>query len=209
MTSDAILYLATPSHDGKFEGGYVSSLVTTLMRFHGRTIWHQSQGSVLHRLRDVVLTRFLATSVATHLLAVDSDIAWTPDDIDKLLATGKEMVSGVYAQKTAERKVPCALVDGETWSWERLMRVKHAPYGFLLVSRAAAQRMVDAYQPLHYRLQSGEETCGMHTPIFDGDPWGEDVSFCRRWREIGGEIWMHPGVVVKHMGRTDYLPNRG
>ena len=36
----------------------------------------------------------------------------------------------------------------------------------------------------------------------DGVPLSEDISFCRRWRQAGGEIWADITSPVVHVGRN-------
>ncbi|MFT9324809.1 MAG: hypothetical protein ABF537_11805, partial [Acetobacter sp.] len=47
--------------------------------------------------------------------------------------------------------------------------------------------------------------------LFDGsiDPetgtyQSEDFTFCRRWREIGGEVWLDTSINLTHAGRAAF-----
>ena len=37
--------------------------------------------------------------------------------------------------------------------------------------------------------------------IFNGRYLPDDWAFCRRWRDIGGRLWMHTGVRLGHVGQ--------
>jgi hypothetical protein len=37
--------------------------------------------------------------------------------------------------------------------------------------------------------------------------YGEDTAFLRRWRDIGGEIWVEPDINFCHQGIKEYKNN--
>jgi hypothetical protein len=137
------------------------------------------------------------------MLCVDSDIGWEPEHAQALLDTDKDFVSGCYAKKQANRQVPAVLLgkrEGE------LQEARSVPGGFLLLSRACIERMWGAFRSLQYR-RDGHELCALWMPLMeDSEYCGEDVSFCYRWRKIGGKCWLHTGVVVDHYGEFKYVP---
>jgi hypothetical protein len=53
-----------------------------------------------------------------------------------------------------------------------------------------------------------------YAPTFDlfnhgaheGVWWGEDYAFSRRWREMGGEIWVVPDLDITHHSRDAAFP---
>lgn len=69
------------------------------------------------------------------------------------------------------------------------------------------------------RLQSsllfndgGKPTVALFHLMLEGSVYmSEDISFCRRWRELGGEIWMYlgPGAPVTHHGEHAYRGHPG
>jgi hypothetical protein len=45
------------------------------------------------------------------------------------------------------------------------------------------------------------EAWALFDNIHDGaEYWGEDFSFCRRWRAIGGRVWLDPELELHHVG---------
>ncbi len=96
----------------------------------------------------------------------------------------------------------------------------YAGTGFQLIKRGVFERMREAYPELKYK--------GLHafprTPhpsenlyaLFDcmiepetGVYLSEDYSFCRRWRAIGGEIWLDLKSKLNHCGTYTYKGNAG
>ena len=41
--------------------------------------------------------------------------------------------------------------------------------------------------------------------IKDGRRWAEDYAFCRRWRALGGKIWIDPEARMLHAGRKEWI----
>ena len=41
-------------------------------------------------------------------------------------------------------------------------------------------------------------------PNGDNELWGEDFMFCRRWTDIGGDVFADTLLAFKHIGRAEY-----
>jgi hypothetical protein len=197
--SEPTLFVATPLHSGWLHYAYVAGALQAMTAFAGRIAFQVQTGSFLPINRDVLTARFLE-SAATHMLCIDSDIGWTPADAQALLATRKDFISGCYPKKQPNPTVPAKLTghrQGDIWEAE------YVPGGFLLLSRACVERMVGAYRALEYK-RDGMKLWALWSSLFiDGETYaGEDVAFCNRWRALGGQVWLHQGVALKHYGET-------
>lgn len=216
------LFLCTPTHDGRVHVPYHQGCLRTTSAFHDRISIAHRAGPILPRNRDLLTDGFL-DSPATHMLCVDSDIGFGPEQVQALLDLGLPFVAGTYSKKQPNREIP-ADYTGETRgeSFETLFangkrgekidrplwRAKHVPAGFMLLERATVERMAGAYRQLQYQVPGLGLITGLWSPEFQqGVSYaGEDVAFCRRWTALGGEIWMHRGVVLEHHGDQVYLP---
>ena len=199
--SPAVFFLATPLHDGRVHQAYMSGAIELARAAPGRLIIGKFSGPFLPVSRDVLTAHFLRSN-ATHLLCVDSDIGWAAADVEQLLRAEKDFVAGLYAKKTEDRALATPLRgarDGE------LVEAPYAAAGFLLLTRACIERMVQAHPELAYDTPQGR-AFALWSPVFDARPYGEDAAFCKRWRALGGKIWAHTGVVLKHYGDSAYLP---
>ena len=217
------LFVCTPSHDRKIHAAWTAGALAAQRVFSGRIAIDEQVGSILPRNRDLLTDRFL-DSGATHMLCVDSDIGWHPAQAQALLDTGKPFVSGTYSKKQDDREIPAAYTgrrDGSTFNTltpnpakrgepieKPLWEATHVPAGFLLVERQVIERMIGAYRELEYRIAGVGTVWALWYPLFEqGVTYsGEDIAFCNRWRKIGGEIWMHRGVVLAHYGEAAYYP---
>jgi hypothetical protein len=94
----------------------------------------------------------------------------------------------------------------------------YAGTGFLLIRRSAIERMVEAYPELRYSaIQTHPlppNPSANQYALFDcmtepetGTYLSEDYAFCRRWRDIGGRIWLDTEGVLTHTGSMDFTGN--
>jgi hypothetical protein len=195
------LFIATPLHDARMHQAYTAGLLNAWQSLPCQ--WSACNGTGLMRQREVLVGSFLKTD-CTHLLWVDSDIGWGAGDAVRLLETGKDFIGGCYARKNAARDLPVVLTGNREGA---LYEATHVPTGFLLVSRSTIERMIEAFPELRYDDAGTKSTL---TALFlqqlgEGT---EDLAFCRRWRQIGGQVWLHSGVVLPHYdGNTPYWPD--
>ena len=94
----------------------------------------------------------------------------------------------------------------------------YAATGFLLIKRQVFERMIAAYPETKFRHvgvpQPGEvardNLYALYECIIDpatGHYMSEDYSFCRRWRNIGGEIWVDLKSKLIHEGPFQFHGN--
>lgn len=215
------LILATPCYGGMIHLIYMQSLLALQSACEARRLPLQSDlgggEALISRARAGMMARFLASD-ATHLLFADADVGFTPDDVFRLLDAGRDVVGGFYPKKRVDTG---ALSRGDPLSaattlearplpdgyGEGLHRVAALGTGFLLVSRAAAQRMTEGYA--HLRAGLGD-VAGSQVKdavmVFDsfiepetGRYLSDYEAFCRRWRDLGGEVWADAAVRVSHL----------
>jgi hypothetical protein len=89
-------------------------------------------------------------------------------------------------------------------------RVRYAGTGFLMIRRHAIQKMCEHYASLRFlREHSHDALAGssnrfalfecMIDPL-SGTYLSEDFAFCKRWTDIGGEIWADLESRLDHVG---------
>jgi hypothetical protein len=91
------------------------------------------------------------------------------------------------------------------------VRVRYTGTGFLMIRRAALERMCEAHPELRYKAAQREadllrEDSYRHA-LFEcmiapesGLYLSEDYAFCRRWTDLGGEIWLDIRSKLTHYG---------
>jgi hypothetical protein len=93
-------------------------------------------------------------------------------------------------------------------------RVAYAGTGFLMITREAMQSLVDANPQLAADLspptaagQGRARTVMLFDTMIEpetGQHLSEDYAFCRRWRDLGGEIWADFAARLTHVGHAAY-----
>src|SRR5262245_61200197 len=94
---------ATPCYISAVTMNYVASifdLTCNAMRFGLKCILHLHSESLITRGRNMIVLKFLAEEEFTHLFWIDSDIAFSPQAVIRLLLADRDVVAGVYPMKS-------------------------------------------------------------------------------------------------------------
>ena len=95
------------------------------------------------------------------------------------------------------------------------VKVKQIGTGFLMIRRSAFERMAAHYRELRYNSQhvgaNRELGSANSYGFFDcmiepetGAYLSEDYTFCRRWTDLGGEIWADGSSRLTHVGPVPF-----
>ncbi len=234
------VFLATPCYGGVVAQGYMQSVIGIMRRAgadgYDVTLALLGQDALITRSRNTLLAHFMASEAATHILFIDSDISFDPALVQRLIASEKDVVAACYPLKTHywDSSAEDRMRSGEPASTAGLRYVGElcegslaerdgdlatAAYvgtGFMLISRRAILRMIEAYPETRYKAihaYSDVRTAGyaLHA-LFDCmiDPvsqtyLSEDFTFCHRWRALGGQIWLDTRSSLTHTGPTDFI----
>ena len=215
------LTIATPVL-GSMDPRVAASLVdvATEMATRGvRFTWDVvMQDACVHRARNTLVSRFLASD-SERMLFLDADTMCSVADVDAVTMRDEDLIGGTYAKKSARGAVVGdALIGGERRGGERrgdVLEAIQVGTGFMSISRSCLEQMIRAYPDLAYRAgssavgDSGQARHKLFSVELDGGyEVGEDYTFCRRWRAIGGRVWMHTGLSLGHIGSHVYTVPR-
>ena len=180
--------------------------------------------SLVSRARNAAVAHFLEDPENTHLLFIDSDIIFEPEDVFKLLQANKEVVAGIYPKKyivwdrlkqnPESERVDFPMGGSLTMTEDNLIELDYLPTGFLLISRTAIEKIITAHPELKYRndidgyMSAGDNfydlfKVGIRNGIYESEDWG----FCSLWKGVGGKVLIHPDINVKHLGWHEYSGN--
>lgn len=232
------IYLATPCYGGMLHLHFMQSVLAlqAACRDRGIGLHVDLMGgdALITRARSRLGARFLAHKQATHILFVDADIGFAPENLFRLLDADKAVVAGVYplkfidwdkARAAAKADAPDLMAaslgyvirfiptpDHSVEVEDGLAKVAYAGTGFLLIRREALQRVADAHPELRARMgDMGDALSDEAVMVFEtmiepqtGQYLSEDYAFCRRWCDLGGEIWADMEARLTHVGAAAY-----
>lgn len=183
----------------------------------------------LSKARNNIATNFIrGWPMATHLFFLDDDIGWPGSKVVEFVKRDLDLITGVYPKKTDAGEYPCQVMlddNGGLIEKDGLVKAVLAPTGFMCIKRHVLEKMaaqsgmyVDTTNPnptdanLHFNifdmgffLPSGERPVNQGGKI--GEFWGEDYYFVRRWRDMGGEVWVDPHIDFSHRGSKVWRGN--
>lgn len=173
--------------------------------------WQRAGDFDVDNAINETLTQFMKDEEATDFLMIDSDEHWKPEDVVRLLTHPEEIVAGTYRMKhrwdhyvcvpKEEDGVPVGkrLPDGT-----HLIEAERVAAGFLRMKKSALVRFSEAYPDLHYTENGVDVTAFFQRFVLNKSRHSEDYGFSRRWRDIGGQLWVDPMIKVDHYGLTEY-----
>jgi hypothetical protein len=161
----------------------------------------RSDGPLIHKNRESVIRYWLSSTDVDWLLFIDSDIVFTPDDVNFLCQSAdsknKKIVSGLYF--TIQKIEPCfpypvVFIRTEKGEYLALSEIEEnsvsmidaAGLGFVLIHRSVVEKMLKRYSL---------------SEIFVSTIFGEDISFFDKVHEIGEDVYLDTRASVKHMKR--------
>jgi len=210
------IYIATPSY-GAPVYWYLHALTSTipaLERAGHQVQWKVLEGCCYVHLARNKLVRDFLMSEADELLFIDADIGWRPEEMLRLAGHDKPIVGAAAPFGIGEPGFPvhaipapsgCPLAEKETG----LVLVDVLPTAVMKIKRQAFMDLAAAKKaPLRIEMDrhTGKER-ERYLSFFDFETdnercieFGEDVTFCRKWMSLGGELWVDPNVTLKHVG---------
>lgn len=137
-----------------------------------------------------------------YLFSVDSDIAFAPDTLKKLLAHDRDVVSGLYIQRKPGKHVleiyehndrggvsnmPYGRIKGRG-----LVEIAGCGFGCVLVKGEVMRKI--GYPQFKY-----------YSAIDHANTVSEDVDFCKKAINTGFKIWADSSVQCRHIGSSEFV----
>ena len=225
-----VVVLATPCFGGMVHQSYMLSVCKLMRAAPALGFDLQlallDGDALISRARSVLVAKFLDMAQATHLLFV----AFEPEQVVRLLRFDRDFAAAFYPLKAVDwEAVPSRVVAGEALAAAGLSYVGtlldpavrrtdgefatalYAGTGFQLIKRRVVEQLVAAHPELHFRsvharpgnLPQSDNLYALFDCLIDpetGIYLSEDYAFCRRWRALGGEIWLDLRSRLTHVG---------
>lgn len=164
----ASVFIASPMYGGLCNGAYALGMMqaTQVFSYNNLLMYYSytQNESLITRGRNRLAYEFLSTD-ATHLMFIDADIGFNPEDIVKMVDADKEVICGMYPKKeidwprvkeAVENGVPASELQNHTGSFvvnfakgERVKEVRlNEPFeienggtGFMLIKREVFEKL--------------------------------------------------------------------
>ena len=235
MADTPHIFLATPMYGGVCSGSYTTSVIDLALLLNNKGWKFESSflynDSLVNRARNTLTQSFL-DSDATHLLFIDADVEFNPQDVVRLVEEDKEMIGGVYPKKTIHwERVDQALafgiynldvnlleyavnIDDDN---ERIFGDNHVrectdiATGYLLIKREVFAKL-EANEYISNKGNTDSNVPDKMTKNFFSigiDPvhkvlLSEDMYFCQLWTNTGGKIYVAPYARAAHHGNYKF-----
>jgi hypothetical protein len=143
------------------------------------------------------------------LMWIDSDVLFDPNDVERLRASKREIICGIYTKKglpelacrflPSTQQVQLGAGGGE-------IEIEYAGTGFLYTRRSVYETLTNNRVAVPEVKTPGGKSCW---PFFlpmveNGSYLGEDFAFCSRVREAGYRIYADTTIRLLHIGRYAY-----
>jgi hypothetical protein len=163
------------------------------------------KATLIDQGRNMVVREALRAG-CSHLLCIDSDMAFPPDAAARLLSHDKDIVGVTYCT----RRAPFLLVH-HNFGFDELLRtleqdsgiykVKSLPCGMMLIKMSVFKAMLETG---NVPVDSRGQHCWFASNIIKEE--GEDVAFCRLARKHGFDVWLDVDLsrAVRHCGQHYY-----
>ena len=230
MTS--VILIGTPCFGGQVSSLYAQSVLNfqkaclgrDKVRFDSVALWGDS---LITRARQGLITQLLGHPSTTHLLFIDGNVGFAPSQVFRLIEFDADIAAaavprnggiagGAQVGKGTNLTEPTRIYEYEqvgSASEERkgFVRAKSAGTGMMLIKRSALKAMADKYADLRYKSEFSNTptdprywSYALFNCLIDGERGflSGDESFCLRWTQMGGEIWVDLESALKGVGPT-------
>ena len=187
------VYIGIPAYGG-VEPAFLNSVLagTLVLQAAGWDIEYEVLPgcSLITKARNLIADRFLESG-KEWLLFLDADLDFAAGDLLALMDRPEKLIGSAYVQKNGLARYnvrPLEPLNCQDGAWE----AEGIPTGFMKIHRSVFEAVPRPY---------------CESPTLDGETWGEDFYFCRKYREAGGQVWLLPAD-IGHVGTYTYRGRR-
>ena len=205
------LFIAVTAYNHQVYGECSEALLKnciSLMQVGHQVMPYYNNDLYIDRSRNFCAHLFLGTD-CSDIVFVDADLSFDDDAILKLIKHDREIVAGGYPYKKLREEYPVKLVYDHQMNCKDektgLVSCSSLPAGLMRIKRSVFEKMQIGMRCDERDIFPFFET-GMVYP--DENKWyGEDSFFCKRWRDMGGELWLEPRINFTHYGIHGFSGN--
>jgi hypothetical protein len=197
--------IAVPSYTGKITAQTEYTLALFKLEADafgwGFDILPWGGDSLIAHARNAIVGKFMLSD-ATDLICLDADVGTVPGAFTRLMTHRVNFVAGLYRAKSEPENYMVRLLSSDVRGDPRtdLLEVESVPFGLVRLTRACIEDMIREYADESFVSHMDNLKCWnlFNTEVRDGQFWGEDYYFCRKWRAIGGRVWVDWEIPTTH-----------
>ena len=213
------ILIATPAYGGNVCAQFTECLVYTCMVLLQNNIQFEIKfinNQIVTRARNMLAHNFMKDNSYTHMIFIDADVVWNPENVLMLLSHDEECCIGIYPNKCYHwhgnklKLEPSSVFDNESTHEppnSNLMNIKRAATGFMLLKKSALKRIekdVDTFMLPTGRGEDAELFNYFDCNVVDKDYLTEDYYFSYLFIKNGGKIYADKRILLKHVGNHEY-----
>lgn len=175
--------------------------------------WSSEGGFHVEMALDESLTKF-SESDATDILIIDSDEAWNPESVVKLLLHKAPIICGTYRKKNAWteyignfKKNDEGYFLGQQVNDMPIIEADRVPAGFLRIKKEVILRYIAVYSDNYYYINNKKIYSFFMNEIKNHQFTGMDYCFCDKLKSLGYKLWVDPALEIDHFGIIEHKGN--
>lgn len=169
-----------------------------------------SGGCHVDDTRNQIIAAFLESG-CDQMVFIDDDTKYNPEDLLTLINHNEDVVAGVCPKKTLPLDFAYRPLEGAEMRGDGLLEVEGVGGAFVKITRNAIDKLCEGAETYTQKIS------GVDTKIYqifertteDGQRWGGDYTFCRKWTNTGGKIYVDPEMTFGHVGSFEWIGNLG
>lgn len=202
--------LSAPSHDGKVNVWHATALAETCKVGLSKGInvipIYMSYDSLVQRARNDIVALALEHKI-DDLVFIDCDQDWKSQDFFRLLEHNVDVVGAPVIKKSDDEQYNIKILNTLTENELGLIEVTSVGTGFMRISRNALEKVWAISEPYKEFHKKQESRMVFDVKVIDGSLYSEDVIFCKKWKELGGKIYIDPSINCGHSGEKRWVGN--
>lgn len=165
----------------------------------------QRDNALIDLARNYIVNQFLEETKCNKLFWLDDDIIFKADDMERLLgwSTLYPVVGATYPVRGDPPKF---FVRRESDQWKQneygLFEIIGTGLGFCVMDRAVFDKMKPTVEK--FTIENTEIEAYFTITREKGIYFGEDITFFKKWHEMGGNFMLDPSIELQHVGSKYY-----
>lgn len=209
------ILIATPMHNAECSGLYTKSLLNTVvyLQSKGHDVAYEAvmHDALLSRSRNTLVHLFLKIDF-DYILFIDADMSFFPEDIEKMINSNVDVIAGAFPKKTITEEYGLSL-NNLKQSGE-LVECDYVGTGIILIKRDVflklqdySEKYINVDNNFQWMVQGEQVNNFFDTAIVDNQYLPESYLFCKKWRDLGGKIYIYPDMNIGHVGNFLFSGN--